>query len=77
MKCVSNIVPVMEKNGKLRVCINFRDFNNATPKDEYFIPIADMLIDFAVENEILSFMDIYFGYNQIFIVKDDVSKIVF
>ncbi|XP_025650876.1 uncharacterized protein [Arachis hypogaea] len=31
---VSNIVPVMKKNGKLRVCIDFRDLNNATPKDE-------------------------------------------
>jgi hypothetical protein len=31
---ISSIVPV-EKNGtkKLRVCINFRDLNKATPKD--------------------------------------------
>ncbi|XP_072087141.1 uncharacterized protein [Arachis hypogaea] len=66
---VSNIVPVMKKNGKLRVCINFRDMNNATPKDEYFIQIADMLIDSAAGNEILSFMDGYSGYNQILLRK--------
>ncbi|XP_057758525.1 uncharacterized protein LOC130979169 [Arachis stenosperma] len=74
---VSNIVPVIKKNGKLRVCTDFRDLNNATLKDEYFMPIANMLIDSAAGNEILSFMDGYLGYNQIFIAEDDVSKTVF
>ncbi|XP_072054908.1 uncharacterized protein [Arachis hypogaea] len=74
---VSNIVPVMKKNGKLRVCIDFRDLNNATSKDEYFMTIADMLIDSAAENEILSFMDGYFRYNQIFIAEYDVAKTAF
>ncbi|XP_072052088.1 uncharacterized protein [Arachis hypogaea] len=74
---VSNIVPVMKKNGKLRVCIEFYDLNNATPKDEYFIPIADMLIDSAAGNEILSFMDDYSRYNQIFFAEDDVAKTAF
>ncbi|XP_072078125.1 uncharacterized protein [Arachis hypogaea] len=54
---VSNIVPMMKKNEKLRVCIDVRDLTNATPKDEYFMPIANMLIDSAAENEILSFID--------------------
>lgn len=30
-----NIVPIIKKNCTLRVCIDFRDLNNATPKDEY------------------------------------------
>jgi hypothetical protein len=28
---ISNIVPVYKKNGKMRVCIDFRDLNRATP----------------------------------------------
>ena len=32
---LANIVPVMKKNGKLRVCVDFRDLNVATPKDMY------------------------------------------
>ena len=33
---ISNIVPVEKKDsGKIRVCIDFRDRNKATPKDEY------------------------------------------
>ncbi|XP_075499313.1 uncharacterized protein LOC142537705 [Primulina tabacum] len=30
---LSNIMPVMKKNGKVRICIDFRDLNCATPKD--------------------------------------------
>ncbi len=40
---VSSIVPVIKKNGKVRVCIDFRDLNKATPKDEYPMPVADQL----------------------------------
>jgi hypothetical protein len=41
---ISNIVPVEEKGTKkLLVCIDFRDLNRATPKDEYPMPIADFL----------------------------------
>ena len=32
---ISNVVPVYKKNGKLRVCIDFRDLNKATPMDGY------------------------------------------
>lgn len=74
---ISNVVPVMKKNGKLRVCIDFRDLNNATPKDEYPMPVADMMVDSAAGNEILSFMDGYSGYNQIFIADEDVPKTAF
>ena len=42
---ISNIVPVEKKDsGNIRVCIDFRDLNKATPKDEYPMPIADILI---------------------------------
>ena len=74
---LSNIVPIMKKNGKLRVCIDFRNLNSATPKDDYPMLIADMLVDTATSHNILSFMDGYSGYNQIFIAEEDVSKTVF
>ena len=74
---ISSIVPIMKNNGKLRVCINFRDLNNATPKDEYDMLIANMLIDLAIGHEIVSFMDGYSGYNQIYIAEEDVPKTAF
>ena len=67
----------MKKNGKLRVRIDFRDLNAATPKDMYVMPIDDMLVDSTANNELLSFIDSFFGYNQILIVVDDKSKTAF
>ena len=43
-----------KKNGKLRVCVKFRDLNAATPKDMYVMPIHDMLVDSIANNELLS-----------------------
>ena len=74
---LANIVPVIKKNGALRVCIDFRDLNVATPKDEYPMPVAEMQVDSAAGFEYLSMLDGYSGYNQIFIAKEDVPKTVF
>nr|ABF97755.1 retrotransposon protein, putative, unclassified [Oryza sativa Japonica Group] len=74
---VSSIVPVIKKNGKVKVCIDFRDLNKATPKDEYPMPVADQMVDVASGNKILSFMDGNAGYNQIFMTEKDIHKTAF
>ena len=74
---VSNVVPVMKKNGKLRVCIDYRSLNSATPKDEYSMPVVDLLVDRSAGHSIISTMDGHSGYNQIWIAEDDVHKTAF
>ena len=74
---LANIVPVIKKNGSLRVCIDFRDLNAATPKDEYAMLVAEMLVDSVAGFEYLSMLDGYSGYNQIFIAEEDVPKTAF
>ncbi|KAM2986896.1 hypothetical protein FF2_007117 [Malus domestica] len=74
---LANIVHVLKKNGVLHICIDFKNLNLATPKDEYTMPILDLLIDAAANHAILSFMDGHAGYNQIFIAKADVHKTAF
>jgi hypothetical protein len=75
---VSNIVPMEKKNtGKIWVCIDFRNLNKATPKDEYPMPIADMLINNVSGHRVISFLDGNAGYNQIFMVEEDMSKTAF
>nr|XP_011462066.1 PREDICTED: uncharacterized protein LOC105350821 [Fragaria vesca subsp. vesca] len=39
-KWLSNVVSVRKKNDKMRVCVDYRDLNNATLKDIYPIPVA-------------------------------------
>jgi hypothetical protein len=75
---ISKIVPVEKKRTKkLRVCIDFRDLNRATPKDEYPMPIADFIVNAASGHRILSFLDGNAGYNQIFMADEDISKMAF
>ena len=74
MDWISNKVPVLKKNGKLRVCINFRDLNNFMPMDGYPMPIADLLLDASSGQKVISFMDGNSGYNQIFMDEEDVPK---
>ncbi|XP_059630454.1 uncharacterized protein LOC132273511 [Cornus florida] len=74
---ISNIVPVIKKNGKLRVCVDLWNINLITSKDEYPMPVADKLVDSTANNEILSFMDGHSRYNQIYIAKEDIAKTAF
>ena len=74
---IPNIVPVYKKNAKLRVCIDFRDLNKATPMDGYPMLVADVLVDAASGHKIISFMDGNAGYNQIFTAEEDISKTAF
>jgi hypothetical protein len=71
-------MPVEKKDSrKIKVCIDFRDLNRATPKDEYPMPIVDMLINDASGHRVISFLDGNAGYNQIFMAEEDMSKTAF
>jgi hypothetical protein len=74
---ISSIVPVQKKDGRWRVCVDFRDLNRATPKDEYPMLVAKMLINAAAGHKMLSFMDGNAGYNQIFMAPEDIRKTAF
>ena len=58
---VANIVPVPKKGGKIRVCIDYRDLNRASPKDDFPIPHIDMVVDSAAKHMRLSLVDGYSG----------------
>lgn len=62
---------------KIRVCIDFRDINKSTLKDEYLIPVVDMLIGNVVAYHMFSFMDGYSRYNQIYMAEEDIHKTTF
>jgi hypothetical protein len=69
----------MEKKntGKIRVCIDFRNSNKVTSKDEYPVPITDMLINNASGHRIISFLDGNARYNQNIMAEEDMSKMAF
>ncbi|PKI53602.1 hypothetical protein CRG98_026005 [Punica granatum] len=74
---VANIVPVEKKNGKVRVCIDYRDLNKASPKDNFPLPHIDVLVDNTARHTQFSFMDSFSGYNQIQMAEEDKVKTTF
>lgn len=55
MEWLANIVPVLKKVTKaVKICVGYKSLNKATPKDEYLMPMADMLIDAVAHNQNLS-----------------------
>src|SRR3954466_16044499 len=62
---VVNIVPVIKKNGSIRICIDFRNLNDACSKDEFPLSVTDIMVDNTTGYERMSFMDGFSEYNQI------------
>ena len=57
--------PCKKQNGQLRVSVDFRDLNNACHKDDFPLPITEIMVDATTGHEVLSFMDGSSGYNHI------------
>lgn len=62
---LANIMLVMKENGKVRVCIDFRDLNGECPKDEFPFSITDVMINNTCGFERMSSLDSFSGHNQI------------
>jgi len=74
---LSPIVLIPKKNGKLRICIDFRKLNVATKKDPYPLSFIDEVLNIVTWYESYSFLDGYSRYHQIFIAQQDKYKIAF
>jgi hypothetical protein len=74
---LANVVLVKKSNGKWRMCVDFTDLNKACPKDSFPLPRIDLLVDSTSRHELLSFMDAFSGYNQIYMEEADQEKTAF
>ena len=77
LEWLANVVMVPKKNGNWRMCIDFTTLNKFCPKDEFPLPRIDTLVDAAAGSEMLSMLDCFFGYHQIFMKKSDDEKTSF
>ena len=71
------IRPIPKKNGKVEMCVDFRDLQKAYPKDDFPLPHIDVLVDNTVGNALMSFMDGFSRYNQIKMAPKDMTKTTF
>ena len=72
-----NVVPVPKKDGKVKVCVDFRDLNKTSPKDDFSLPHIDLLVDNTAGHSMLSFMDGFSRYKQIMMAPEDREKTTF
>jgi hypothetical protein len=70
-------VMVKKANGKWRMCIDFTNLNKACPKDEFPLPRIDSLLDAAATSKLMSLLDCYSDYHQIWMKKEDEPKTSF
>jgi hypothetical protein len=68
---LSPIVVVPKKNGKLRVCVDYRKLNAATIIDAFPLPFTDGVLDTVAGHEMYIFLDGFSGYNQIRMAEED------
>ena len=66
-----------KKDGKVWMCVDYRDLNTASPKDNFPLPHIDTLVDNTARHFLFSFMDGFSGYNQIRIALEDMEKTTF
>ena len=59
------------------MCVDLSDLNKACLKDSYPLPCIDQLVDSTAGHRLLSFMDAFFGYNQIRMDEADQEKTSF
>jgi hypothetical protein len=77
LEWLANTVMVKKVNGKWRMCIDFTDLNKACPKDEFPLPRIDSLVDAAASSELMSLLDCYSSYHQIWMKKEDKTNTSF
>ena len=63
-----------KKDGSLRLCIDYRQLNQATIRNQYPLPRIDELFDQLQGSWIYSKIDLRSGYHQLKVRENDVSK---
>jgi len=68
---------IKKKNGKLRPVQDYRPINEWTIKNHYPLPLIPQLIDRIGDAELITTVDIRWGYNTVKIVPQDQHKAAF
>ena len=74
---VSKLVPTRKKIGEIKLCVDLKNLNKVSLKDNYPLPKMDHILQRVVGATRISLFDGFSGYNQILVHLDDQAKTTF
>ena len=74
---LANVMVVPKKWGKLEVCVDYTNLNDAYLKNSFPLPRIDQTVDATTRHEMFSFLDVFFGYHQILMLLTNEKKTTF
>jgi hypothetical protein len=74
---LTNVVMVQKKSSKWRMCIDFTSLNKACPKDNFPLPRIDKIVDSVAGCKVMSLLDCFSGYHQIYMKEEDKASTSF
>ena len=74
---MSNLVPTRKKTGEIILCVDLRNLNKVSLKENYPLPKMDHILQRVVGASRISLLDGFSGYNQILVHSDDQEKTTF
>jgi hypothetical protein len=66
-----------KKNNEWRMYVDYTDLNKNCPKDPFWLPCINQVIDSIAGCILLCFLDCYSGYHQIALKEEDQIKTAF
>ena len=60
---VSNLVSTRKKTGEIRLCVDFRNLNKVSLKDNYHLPKMDHILQRVVGKSRMLLLNGFSGYN--------------
>nr|GFA69181.1 reverse transcriptase domain-containing protein [Tanacetum cinerariifolium] len=73
----ASVLFVKKKDGSFRMCIDYRELNKLTVKNRYLLPRIDDLFDQLQGSSVYSKIDLWSGYHQLRIRKEDIPITAF
>ena len=74
---IDSLVPIRKKNAEIRLCVDFRNLNRSSLKDNYPLPKIEQILQKVVGAQRISMVDGFSRYNQIAMHPDDREKTTF
>jgi hypothetical protein len=74
---IANLVPVRKENGEIRLCVDFRNLNRCSRKDNYPLNKMEDILQRVIGSKRISMIDGFSSYNPIFVHLYERENITF